>query len=794
MPCPKGIEGAVIPRNRNGANVVAFDTTPPPGTELEAVPVEADQLQGCLGYEHPAERAYYARTHSALGNLPINFRESEIVWDHGYSSDEHELRELYVDMELLQGDLFLRMGKQIVVWGKTELFRNQDRWNPQDLSQGTLPSLEEVRIPQWMARAVWSLYDVGPLSNVRLETVLNVDDFEPVDFGFCGEPTGINNAACALKFGVASHGLFGLGVAGMKTPEAIWNDWSEWDALEIGERLEFIYKRATFALTAYYGWEDTPIAEVVASYDRLVDPASGRLLTRAGGSCTTGTEPDCLIRTDLDRETKAFNPVLGGEVTEFDANVLLRDTTNQRLFHLINSAGARLLELEEQIALPLVFDAFLNGMPISRAFNFIEPEVEARLAELHPDDLEQARADLRSGRKALFGCGPLLDPSGGVLARCEVFDLSRAEASVLFQEWDSVIQAELGAPVGSRSLEELRARSCPPGQESFQGICTVLGVIPGFDDRVDSKPEGGCQFDVRFVGNRFQVVGVTPGCTVLEAMSEQLQLGTFLIGGILPDLDEDERLACQGRDPLECPVIRALLATSGLRAPVKRAGGNGAIGRRDFTWHGAESIGLAYQKLPVFGFAMDFPEDRTQTNWSLELSYTPDRLFTNTLEPDGLSEGDDLVLSLSVTRSTFIRFLNPTNPFLFNVQTFFRYLPDHEGNGRSGTVVQPHPVGSLSTLFIATGYFQGRLTPGVVFVYDWSSDSGAVFAQLGYRFTNNLSAVVALRGFFARPTHGDQGLVQLLLGNDPSYTGDGFRGLSSFRSRDEVALRIRYTF
>ena len=75
--------------------------------------------------------------------------------------------------------LWIRVGKQAVVWGKTELFRNQDRWNPQDLALASLPSLEESRIALWMARFVWQFWNVGPVEDVRAELVIGYDDFEP---------------------------------------------------------------------------------------------------------------------------------------------------------------------------------------------------------------------------------------------------------------------------------------------------------------------------------------------------------------------------------------------------------------------------------------------------------------------------------------------------------------------------------------------------------------------------------------------------------------------------------------
>ena len=82
MPCPVGTENSLIPKDLEGQNAV----TP-------------DPIRGCLGFEHPSERRYYARTHGALGNLPLNLRQ----------------RELYLGMDLMEGDLFLRFGRQIVV-------------------------------------------------------------------------------------------------------------------------------------------------------------------------------------------------------------------------------------------------------------------------------------------------------------------------------------------------------------------------------------------------------------------------------------------------------------------------------------------------------------------------------------------------------------------------------------------------------------------------------------------------------------------------------------------------------
>jgi hypothetical protein len=76
------------------------------------------------------------------------FSESDRAWNRGSSQRQtRELKEAYLDIELLDSNLWLRVGKQTIVWGKTELFRTIDQFNPQDLGLASLPSLEESRVP-----------------------------------------------------------------------------------------------------------------------------------------------------------------------------------------------------------------------------------------------------------------------------------------------------------------------------------------------------------------------------------------------------------------------------------------------------------------------------------------------------------------------------------------------------------------------------------------------------------------------------------------------------------------------
>src|SRR5690606_34753426 len=194
--------------------------------------------------------------------------------------------------------LWLRLGKQTIVWGKTELFRNTDQFNPQDLALASLPGLEESRIALGAARGTWSFYNIGKLEDVRLELAMNFDDFEPADLGRCGEPFSVE-LVCGLTFGYFAHGLTGAGLAGTDRPP---NPWRDIEGIEVGARLEFRYRRFSFQLSDFYGFDDFPYPDRISTYERNVDPMTGRPRRfGARGPCTTGDsriEPSCLGRPD----------------------------------------------------------------------------------------------------------------------------------------------------------------------------------------------------------------------------------------------------------------------------------------------------------------------------------------------------------------------------------------------------------------------------------------------------------------------------------------------------------------
>ena len=81
----------------------------------------------------------------------------------------HRLFEAYVDLSWEA--IFLRIGRQNLSWGETDAFRLLDQINPLDASfGGFLVSLDDRRVPLDMVRAVYSFEDIGPFSELNIES------------------------------------------------------------------------------------------------------------------------------------------------------------------------------------------------------------------------------------------------------------------------------------------------------------------------------------------------------------------------------------------------------------------------------------------------------------------------------------------------------------------------------------------------------------------------------------------------------------------------------------------------
>ena len=160
----------------------------------------------------------------------------------------HRLFEAYVNYAY--GPLFLRIGRQNLSWGETDVFRLLDQINPLDAGfGGFLVSLDERRVPLDMARVVYGFGGVGPLSELNLEGFMVFDDkiAAPVP---TGSPWSTPNTP---------------GVPGrIKKPSKNFAD------ARGGGRLVGVWGEFMFSLAHYTTYLDTPTLRIVTPTNRPI--------------------------------------------------------------------------------------------------------------------------------------------------------------------------------------------------------------------------------------------------------------------------------------------------------------------------------------------------------------------------------------------------------------------------------------------------------------------------------------------------------------------------------------------
>ena len=203
----------------------------------------------------------------------------------------YPFRELYVDGVI--GDWWIRLGKQQIVWGKTDFFRLQDVINPVDFGQHFFfDSFEDIRIPQWMASIQYKAGSFGPLTDNAIQVVWNFDEFQQVGLGnpshfwahpfskdtstfaifntyFSVEPcfgpaaAAVQNGTAALEDICGSKGPKDERLpSGFGTPQGLnINNRPDWEIenTEAGFRWEFRLSDFRFAVSHWYGWNDIPV-------------------------------------------------------------------------------------------------------------------------------------------------------------------------------------------------------------------------------------------------------------------------------------------------------------------------------------------------------------------------------------------------------------------------------------------------------------------------------------------------------------------------------------------------------
>ena len=198
----------------------------------------------------------------------------------------------------------------------------------------------------------------------------------------------------------------------------------------------------------------------------------------------------------------------------------------------------------------------------------------------------------------------------------------------------------------------------------------------------------------------------------------------------------------------------------------------------------------------MLGFSTDFAEDTTKTNWGVEFTWiegTPVR--GQRLDRRASATADALNLTVSVDRPTFINFLNPNRTFFFNTPVVLQ-LPDRTTTRASPSTAR---CNVLFTFAMFTGYFQDRVQPQFVTVYDFHSQSGGLLPSFQYRFTESFSVTIGMLYFFGRTELKDMAVQRDRAARRTAPGANAYENgvdnvLSVIRQRDEVFMRLRWTF
>ena len=161
-----------------------------------------------------------------------------------------------------------QVGKQQVVWGRTDLFRVLDVINPMDYSRNNIyDEMQDIRIPMWIATAEYRMGTSETFEDNNIQFVWNFDKFRPSNLGQGGTPNQIldagsffrgmknlwDNGGTVANFGLANPSMpgyatnFGPGQIGIR--QANMPEWSLSNT-QFGVKWEGVLKGASFSVNA----------------------------------------------------------------------------------------------------------------------------------------------------------------------------------------------------------------------------------------------------------------------------------------------------------------------------------------------------------------------------------------------------------------------------------------------------------------------------------------------------------------------------------------------------------------
>ncbi|GAK56063.1 hypothetical protein U27_03025 [Candidatus Vecturithrix granuli] len=218
-----------------------------------ATAVRANELDRFVKIENSFELGYSKRLTDMFGITLKGLAVYDAVYDveedlHVEDEEEYRayiaLREAFVDLTFDKLDL--RLGKQQVVWGKTDGFRVLDTVNPLDYKEFVLSDFLDARIPLWMGKVEYYFN-----TDFSLQALV-IPEMQFFELAKTGSEYELNT----LSIPEGIH--------------AVINDTKEPDEsmknTEYGIKFTGFYAGWDFTLNYLYSWDDIPV--IKKSLDR----------------------------------------------------------------------------------------------------------------------------------------------------------------------------------------------------------------------------------------------------------------------------------------------------------------------------------------------------------------------------------------------------------------------------------------------------------------------------------------------------------------------------------------------
>ena len=235
----------------------------PAGAHVRSSTSERPDRASARGIYYPNDRLQQLLRDDDIEPWQTKLRRAELAWNRGQSQqDQKELKELYVDVEMFDSRLWVRVGLPDHRLG-------QDRALPQP--GPVQPPGHRARLPH-QPRGVAHL-PVGDPRGLVLLRRRSLQRRAPRagDERRRVRAHGPRHLRRALHragrlrplVGQLAHGYFGVGLAGQSGPRTPGTTST---ASSTAARLEFRWDRFSFAITDFYGFQDFPYVETVYSY------------------------------------------------------------------------------------------------------------------------------------------------------------------------------------------------------------------------------------------------------------------------------------------------------------------------------------------------------------------------------------------------------------------------------------------------------------------------------------------------------------------------------------------------